>query len=107
MAVVELTDKNFESEIKNHKGLAIVDFWAEWCGPCRMMGPIFEEAAGEGSKDAKFGSLNVDKAAKTASEFNIMTIPTIIIFKDGEKKEQLAGVQDKATLLAKINELAS
>jgi len=105
MAAVELTDENFEKEIKNHKGVAIVDFWAEWCGPCKVIEPIFDEAAEEGKGSAKFGKLDVDKYAKTASEFNIMTIPTIIIFKDGEKKEQLAGVQDKATILRKIKEI--
>lgn len=102
--VVELTDDNFEKEIKGHKGVAVVDFWAQWCGPCRMMGPIFEETAEEGGKDAKFASMNVDKATKTAFGFNIMTIPTIIIFKDGEKVGMLAGVQDKATILGKIKE---
>lgn len=106
MSEVELTDDNFKSEITDHKGVALVDFWAEWCGPCKMMGPIFEKTAKEGAGKAKFGKLNVDAAQKTASEHGIMSIPTIVIFKDGQKVDQLVGVQDKDTLLKKIKEAA-
>jgi len=107
MSEVELTDDNFKSEITDHKGVALVDFWAEWCGPCKMMGPIFEQASQEGAGKAKFGKLNVDSAQKTASEYGIMSIPTIVVFKDGQKVDQLTGVQDKDTLLSKISEFAA
>lgn len=102
MAVIELNDENFKTEILDEKGLAVVDFWAEWCGPCRMMGPIFDQTSEEAAGKAKFGKLNVDEARQTAAEFGVMSIPTLIIFKDGEKVDQLVGVQDKETLLKKI-----
>lgn len=101
MAVVELNDDNFKSEILDHDGVAVVDFWAEWCGPCRMMGPIFEQASEEAAGAAKFGKVNVDEA-KVAAEYGIMSIPTLVIFKDGQKVDQLVGVQDKDALIAKI-----
>lgn len=102
MAVVELNDENFKSEILDEKGIAIVDFWAEWCGPCRMMGPIFEQTSEEAAGKAKFGKLNVDEARQTAADFGVMSIPTLIVFKDGEKVDQLVGVQDKDTLIKKL-----
>lgn len=106
MSVVELTEENFKTEIAEHKGVAIVDFWAEWCGPCKMMGPIFDQTAEEAAGKAKFGKLNVDKAQKIAGEYGVMSIPTLIIFKDGKKADQLTGVQDKDTLISKINEFS-
>jgi thioredoxin 1 len=105
MSEVELTDDNFKTEVLSEPGIVVVDFWAEWCGPCRMMGPIFEQASEEAAGKAKFGKYNVD-GGKIASEYGVMSIPTIIFFKDGKKIEALTGVQDKDTLLAKIKELA-
>jgi len=102
MSEITLTDANFKKEVEDYKGVAIVDFWAAWCGPCRMMGPIFEEAAGEGSKDAKFGKLNVDDAPETAQKYGVMSIPTLIVFRDGKEADKLIGVQDKSTLLKAI-----
>lgn len=101
MAVVELNDDNFKSEVLDHDGVAIVDFWAEWCGPCRMMGPIFEQVSEEAAGAAKFGKVNVDEA-RVAAEYGIMSIPTLVIFKNGQKVDQLVGVQDKDALIAKI-----
>ena len=106
MAVVELTNDNFKMEVLEDPGVAVVDFWAEWCGPCRMMGPIFEQASEELAGKAKFGKLNVDEARETASEYGVMSIPTLIIFKNGQKVDQLVGVQDKDTLVKKVKEAA-
>jgi thioredoxin 1 len=100
--MLELKDDNFAKEIKEHKGLAIVDFWAAWCGPCRMMGPVFENAADECKDLAKFAKLNVDEAQKTSQEYGVMSIPTLVIFKEGEKVEQLVGVQDLPTIKQKL-----
>lgn len=103
MSIKELTDENFKMEILEAPGVAVVDFWAEWCGPCRMMGPIFEQVSEEAAGKATFGKCNVD-GGKTASEFGVMSIPTIMFFKNGEKIDQLTGVQDKETLISKIKE---
>lgn len=102
MSTVDINDGNFNKEVLEAKGTVIVDFYADWCGPCKMMEPIFEDAAKEAGEKAKFGKLNVDANQKTAQEYGVMSIPTLIVFKDGEKVEQLMGVQDKTTLLSKV-----
>lgn len=102
MGVIDINDGNFQSEVLDTKGTVIVDFYADWCGPCKMMAPIFDEASEEAGEKAKFGKLNVDANQQTAQAYGVMSIPTLIIFKDGKKVEQLMGVQDKATLLSKI-----
>lgn len=103
MSVVTLDDKNFSNEVLEHKGSVVVDFYADWCGPCKMMAPIFEEAATE-AKDVKFGKLNVDTARDMAMKYGVMSIPTLIVFKDGEVKTQVAGVQDKESLIKMAKE---
>jgi thioredoxin 1 len=102
MSEVTITDDNFATEILEHKGVAIVDFYADWCGPCKMMAPIFEEAAKEAGEKAKFGKLNVDEARETAMKYGVMSIPTTIVFEDGKVRSQVAGVQDKSSLLEMI-----
>lgn len=92
--MLNITDSNFEQEVAKHKGVVVVDFYADWCGPCKIMAPIFEETSKK-LKEAKFVKLNVDNARETASEFGVMSIPTLIIFKDGEEVERLMGVQQK------------
>ena len=102
---LELNDKNFNEEIKNFKGLALVDFWAPWCGPCKMQGPIIEEITKEfkKNKNIKVVKLNVDKNKVTAESFNVMSIPTLKIFKNGKVIEDLIGLQTKEDLINKIN----
>lgn len=94
-----LTDSNFKDEISS--GLVLVDFWAPWCGPCRMLGPIIEEVAGE-VEGVTVGKLNVDENPQTAQEYKIMSIPNIILFKDGEPVETLVGLRPKEAYLEAI-----
>ncbi len=107
MPETTITESMFNEEIKNFKGVALVDFWAEWCGPCRIQGPIIEELADDfsGNESVKIRKLNIDDAKKTAQEYNIMSIPTIIMFKDGKPMETMIGVQQKDLLKDKINSL--
>ena len=101
MAVI-VNDDNFKEETK--EGIVLVDFWAEWCGPCQIMLPILEDLSGEMEGKAKICKLNVDEAPATAGEFRVMSIPTIVILKDGEVVETLVWVQQKEVLLEKLNE---
>ncbi len=102
---LELNDKNFNEEIKNFQGLVLVDFWAPWCGPCKMQGPIIEEITKEfkKNKNIKVVKLNVDENKVIAETFNVMSIPTLKIFKNGKVIEDLIGLQTKEDLINKIN----
>ena len=93
---VVVKDDNFKNEIK--EGVVLVDFWAEWCGPCQMMLPILEELSKDMEGKAKICKLNVDEAPNTAGEFRVMSIPTLIVFKDGEAVETLVWVQQADAL---------
>jgi len=96
-----VNDNNFKEEIK--EGVVLVDFWAEWCGPCQMMLPILEELTTTMEGKAKICKLNVDESPTTAGEFRVMSIPTIIVFKDGQPVETLVGVQQADALEAVLN----
>ncbi|OQX88129.1 MAG: thioredoxin [Candidatus Omnitrophica bacterium 4484_70.2] len=100
--VLKLTDDNFKEEVINSELPVVVDFWAPWCMPCRMISPIIEEIAKEYEDKVKVGKLNVDEAPHTASFYGIMAIPTLLIFKGGEVKEKIVGVISKETLASKI-----
>ncbi len=102
-----LTDANFQAEVLEHKGVAFVDFWAPWCGPCRMVGPIVEELAQEYEGKVKFGKLNVDDNQKSAINFGIMSIPTMVIFKDGKEVDRLVGAMPKQMISARIDQWLS
>lgn len=99
MAVVELTDTNFNQEVLKEKLLVLVDFWAEWCGPCRLIEPVIEELAKEYHGKIKVGKLNVDENPKMTKKFRIMSIPTVIAFKEGKEVSRKIGLTDKATLM--------
>lgn len=100
---MEINDDNFEQEILNYEGVALVDFYAEWCGPCKMQGPIVDELAEEmAGRPIKIVKINVDESPSTSSRFNIMSIPALIIFKKGEVKETLVGLHAKDVLKKKI-----
>lgn len=99
---MELNDKNFEEKVLKSDKVALVDFWAPWCGPCQMMGPVIEDTAKEAGDKAIVAKLNVDENPETAQKYGVMSIPTLIIFKGGEIVKQLVGVQSKETLLEEI-----
>ena len=90
-----LTNENFESEILNSDIPAAVDFWASWCGPCKMVAPVIEELAREYSGKVKIGKVNVDEEAELAVKYGIVSIPTVLIFKNGEVAEKLVGAQSQ------------
>ncbi len=97
---VTFTDATFEDE--TGQGLVLVDFWAEWCGPCRMVSPVIEELAGDFDGRIKVGKLDVDENQQTAMKFRVMSIPTVILFKDGDPVEVMIGAQPKSAYLAKL-----
>ena len=101
MEVLKITNQNFEDEIINAKTTAIVDFYADWCMPCKMMSPIIDEIAEE-NENIKVGKINVDENQELAMKYNVMSIPTIIIFKDGKIHKQFVGVTSKQDLLKNI-----
>ena len=106
MEVVRLNNENFEEEVKNSNKVVLVDFYADWCGPCKMMSPIIDEIAKEAGEEVKVCKLNVDEAQDIAIEFNVMSIPTLIIFKNGEVANTLIGLQSKSEVINLIkNEL--
>ena len=102
--VVELTDANFEKEIEQAKGICLVDFWAEWCAPCRMVAPTVAAIGDEYAGKAKVGKLDTDAQRDTAARFGITAIPTLIIFKDGEPVKRFVGVTSKDDLKAGLEE---
>ncbi|HHU02976.1 MAG: thioredoxin [Christensenellales bacterium] len=98
MSTVEVTKDNFQSEVINSDKPVLVDFWAAWCGPCRMVAPILEEIATE-NPDIKVAKVNVDEQQELAAQFGIMSIPTIIAFKDGKQHGKSIGVRSKQDLV--------
>jgi len=107
MSEIQLTDDSFENEVLKSSDPVLVDFWAPWCGPCRMLGPIVEELAKEYAGKVKVAKLNTDEHQNSASRFNISAIPTILFFKGGKVEEQLVGVHSKADIKKILDELVN
>lgn len=103
MSVMNIEDSQFETEVVNADQLVLVDFWAEWCGPCKALGPKLEEIAGELAGSAKIIKINIDENKETAQKFGIRSIPTMIIFKEGKDVETLMGNLPKEEILGKLN----
>ena len=99
MASIKINNNNFQSEVINSDKPVILDFWASWCGPCRMVGPILEEIS-EARPDIKVGKINVDEESELAAKFRIMSIPTMVVIKDGKVVNQAVGARPKEAILA-------
>ena len=99
MAVLEITKENFEAEVLKSDKPVLLDFWASWCGPCRMVSPIIDQIAQE-RDDIKVGKINVDEEEELAAQFRVMSIPTLVVMKDGVITNQVSGARPKAQILA-------
>lgn len=104
-AVAEINDDNFSSEVLESSEPVLVDFWAPWCGPCRQLTPIVEELASENEGAVKVIKVNVDDASKVAQEYGIQSIPTLLVFKNGEVQQRIVGVKPKAQLQEILDEV--
>ena len=103
--LLEVTDENFDAEIVNSDVPAMVDFWAPWCGPCKMVAPILNELAEEHQGRLKIGKVNVEESPRTASQYGIMSIPTLIFFKGGEVYHTIVGAQPKNHIEEELKKL--
>ena len=103
--VQHFTDDNFDSEVLEADQPVLVDFWAEWCGPCKMIAPVIDELADEFAGKAKVGKMDTDSNQAAARKFGISAIPSILIFKDGELRKKLVGLQQKSALRDALNEV--
>jgi thioredoxin 1 len=103
MSLVHLSDASFDSEVIKNDLPVIVDFWAAWCGPCRMIGPIFEELSNDYAGRLKFGKVDVDACPATAGQYGIRSIPSLLVFKNGRVVDTIVGAMPKAALAQKID----
>jgi thioredoxin 1 len=103
--VPEFTDANFESEVIKSDKPCLVDFWAEWCGPCRMVGPVVDEIAKDYEGRLKVGKVNVDQNTQTASKYGIMSIPSLLFFKQGKVVDQIVGAVPKKNMVEKVDKI--
>ncbi|HEX2985252.1 MAG TPA: thioredoxin [Caproiciproducens sp.] len=99
MSVITITEDNFKTEVLNSDKPVLVDFWASWCGPCRMVSPIVDEIAEESDGSYKVGKINVDEQPDLAAQFNVMSIPTLIVFKNGSAAQTTVGVHGKQDII--------
>jgi thioredoxin 1 len=103
--VVELSDRDFEAEVLQSAQPVLVDFWAPWCGPCRMIAPLVEELAGENQGDVKVAKINIDDSPNTAATYGVSSIPTLMIFKGGDVVDRFVGVQPKKRLQEALDQV--
>ncbi|HLI43157.1 MAG TPA: thioredoxin [Acidimicrobiales bacterium] len=100
--IITVSDDTFDEEVGASDTPVVVDFWAEWCGPCKMVAPVLEEIAGDKAGQLKVAKLNVDDNPRTAQRFQVMSIPTLILFKDGEMAGRIVGARSKSQILAEF-----
>ena len=105
--IIELTDQTFDEEIKGSDVPVLVDFWAEWCGPCKMIAPILEEIAAEQGGRVRIAKLNVDESLEVSRRFEVQSIPTLILFKDGAAEHRIIGAKGKGQLLQELDPFLS
>ena len=104
MSILNVTSENYESEILKSEKTVLIDFYADWCGPCKMMSPVIDEIAEEMKETVKVGKINVDENQDLAMEYGVMSIPTIVVLKNGEVQKTFVGVTDKEEIKHAINE---
>ena len=102
--VLTLTDQTFDEEIKGADQPVLVDFWAEWCGPCKMIAPVLDEIASDNVGKLRIGKINIDENLELARRFDVMSIPTLILFKDGEPQLRIIGAKGKGQLLQELHQ---
>ncbi len=105
MADLNITDSNFKTQVLENRGPVVVDFWAPWCGPCRTVSPIIDELAKEFAGKVRIGKINVDENSQIAGEYGVMSIPSVIFFKDGQPIRTMVGAQSKESYKAEIEQL--
>ncbi|MBQ9792590.1 MAG: thioredoxin [Clostridia bacterium] len=105
MEPIVINTENFENEVKKNEKIVLVDFYATWCGPCKMLAPVLEQVADEVKDKAVIGKLDIDESLDIAKEFNVMSVPTMILFKDGKEVDRIVGLRQKAQILEAINNL--
>jgi thioredoxin 1 len=103
MSLIHFTDDTFKDEVLNYEGVVLVGFWAPWCGPCQALGPTIEALAGEYEGKAKVGKVNVDEEGSTAQQYMVMSIPTVMVFKNGEVVDTLVGLRPKDDYSSALN----
>jgi thioredoxin 1 len=102
---IDVSDETFAAEVEGHRGLAVVDFWAEWCGPCKIIAPVLDQLAGDyAPRGLRVAKLDVDTNPKTAMRFNVRSIPTLLFFKDGRHVDTVVGAVPKAALQGRIEQ---
>ena len=105
MATVHFNKESFQKEVLDKKGIALVDFWATWCGPCRMLGPVIDELANELEGSVLVGKVNVDEEEELARQYRVMSIPTVYLFKAGEAVNRIIGAVPREQILAALTEV--